>query len=96
MTALSGSRERNTAKMEILIGIAVAGLLFGLRQDSMRSEFLRKHGSQIKEENETIADAWRASNPREKKLVVKRTFKPPGLLSPTVRMRKKFKRDKRG
>ncbi len=79
----------------IVLGIGLAGVLFGARQKRVQSEFLDEHLDKIEEENERIANAWRASKPHEKKLVVDRVFTPPVLLAPPVRVKQKFKRDPR-
>jgi len=82
--------------MEFVIGIAaVAGLLWSLRQARVRADFSQEHGQQIAAENEMIAQTWRASHPKEKRLVVRREFRPQVPWPPTVRIRQKFKREVR-
>ena len=75
----------------VIIGTAVA--LFGVRQAKVRSEFLEENREKIEQENEHIAQVWRACNPRERKLIIDRKFKPPVFLAPTIRIKQKFKRD---
>ena len=79
----------------IVLGIGLAGVLFWARQKRIQSEFLDEHLDKIEEENERIADAWRASKPQENKLIVDRVFTPPVLLAPQVRVKQKFNRDSR-
>ena len=81
--------------IEFVIGAGVAGVAFLFRQDRVQRDFLEKHEELIDKENERIADAWRASNPDKKKLVIDRKFKPPVFLPPTIHMRQTFKRDTR-
>ena len=79
----------------IAIGLGVAAGFFRARQAKVKADFLQQHGDQIEAENERIANDWRASKPRKKRLLVDREFKPPVLLAPTVRVKQKFKRDPR-
>jgi len=79
----------------IVLGIAAAALLFAKRQYRVEREFLEEHGDRIERENQRIVRAWRASRPRQKKLVIDRTFTPPVLLPPKVGVRRKYKRDPR-
>ena len=81
--------------IEASIGVALAGLIFKLRQARIRRQFVKQHGSQIRTENEAVAEVWRHRRPKEKKLVVERTFRPDGFLAPTITVKQRFRRDRR-
>jgi len=81
--------------IETTIGVAFAGLLFKIRQAGIKRRFLKQHRVQIRHENEAVAEAWRNRRPREKRLVIERTFRPNKFLPPTITIRQRFQRDKR-
>ena len=81
--------------VELSVGAALAGLLLKIRQARIKRHFLRQHGCQIRQENEIVAQLWRSSDAREKTLVVERTFRPRGLLTPKIRIRQRFTRGSR-
>lgn len=79
----------------IVLGLGGAGFLIAKRMFRIEKEFLEEHGDRIEQENERVVEAWRASRPRQRKLVIQRTFKPPGFLRPVIGVKRKYKRDPR-
>lgn len=77
----------------IIVGLAGVALSFAARQRRVKNNFLRWHGDAIKDENEQLAEAWRAADPPEEIFIIDREFKPPVFLAPTVRVKQKFRRD---
>lgn len=79
----------------VFIGIGAAAMLLAKRQSRVKAKFLQQHQEKIEEENQRVAEKWRASQPRKRKLVIERTFKPPVFLAPRIKIKRKFKRNPR-
>ena len=80
--------------IETTVGVALAGLLFSIRQAGIRRKFIKQHGLQIRTENEAIAETWRSSHPKTERLLVKRKFKTNGFLAPTITTKQRFRRSR--
>ena len=79
--------------VELSVGAALAGLVLKIRQARIRRRFVKQHGLWIRQENEAIAEAWRNRLPKEKRLLVERTFRPNAFLAPTITVTQRFRRD---
>ena len=69
--------------------VAIVSLIYSVARWYYRWEFMFDHGDQIRKENEEIAARWRASNPREKNLKIKRTLQRPG--GPRITIKQRFR-----
>jgi hypothetical protein len=79
----------------VVLGAGALMALVARRRARLKTEFLKDCQERIERENELVAENWRSSNPKERKLVIERTFRPPGFLAPKIRIKEKFRRNPR-